>query len=147
MSYRTEPVTMWFDGRMVFRKSPIHGIGTFALQDIKAGETLMYVTGGLVYTPAEWDLVRFDEEMYNEARLSDTLRQITPKVYNYYFNHSCEPNTVDLSRHPTWTHYVAVRDIQAEEELTADYYVYGEGALERCACGSPHCRWPRQAPA
>jgi SET domain len=106
---------------------------------------LMYVTGGLVYTPAEWDLVRFEETMYTEGLWSDTLRQITPLVYHYYVNHSCEPNTVNLSRLPSWTHFVALRDIQAEEELTADYYVYGEGKLESCACGSPRCRWPRHS--
>jgi uncharacterized protein len=141
MSYRPEPLTMWFDGRMVFRKSPIHGIGTFALQEIKAGETLFYLTGGLIYTPAEWDLVRFEDDMYNEVHLSETLRQIAPKAFNYYFNHSCASNTVNVSQFPTSTHYVARRDIQADEELTADYYVYGEGKLQHCRCGSPNCRW------
>ncbi len=53
MTYRSVPVSMWFDRRIVYRKSSIHGIGTFALEDIQAGETLIWVTGGLVYTEAE----------------------------------------------------------------------------------------------
>jgi hypothetical protein len=44
MSYPTEPVTMWFDRRIVLRKSPIEGIGTFATEDIHAGEALVWVS-------------------------------------------------------------------------------------------------------
>jgi SET domain-containing protein len=140
MNYRSEPVSMWFDRRIVYRKSPIHGIGTFALEDIQAGETLIWVTGGLVYTEAENAGNRqFDGTMYNGEVLSDTLRIATPLAFHYYINHSCEPNVVDQSRHPTWTHYIALRDIHANEELTADYYT--QSTLDVCLCGSPACRW------
>ena len=141
ISYQSQPVTMWFDRRLVYRKSPIHGTGTFALEDIWAGETLMYVTGGLVYTPEDFQTgkVLFDGMMYNEARLTDTLRIATPISYHYFVNHSCEPNIIDQSGHPSWTHYLALRDIGAHEELTADYYT--EATLDRCACGLPSCRW------
>jgi len=47
-----EPVTMWFDRRIVMRKSPIHGVGTFATDDIRAGETLIFKY------PAVWCLYR-----------------------------------------------------------------------------------------
>ena len=50
MNFQSEPITMWFDRRLVLRKSPIHGIGTFATHDIDAGELLMLVTGGLILT-------------------------------------------------------------------------------------------------
>jgi hypothetical protein len=30
MNYQTEPLTMWFDRRLVMRASPIHGIGTLS---------------------------------------------------------------------------------------------------------------------
>jgi uncharacterized protein len=145
MHYRTEHVTMWFDRRLVFRKSSIHRVGTFTTDDIKAGETLIWVTGGLVITPADRETgnIQIDGEMYNEERLGDGVTIITPKVFNYYLNHSCAPNVVDQSKHATWTHYIALRDIQAQEELVADYYVYGEGSLEVCECQSPRCRWPR----
>jgi uncharacterized protein len=143
MSYQSQPVTMWFDRRIVYRKSPIHGTGTFAIEDIRAGETLVYVTGGLVYTPEDFQSgkVLFDGTMYNEEKLTDTLRIATPVSYHYFINHSCEPNIIDQSRHPSWTHYIALRDIRANEELTADYYI--EATLAMCACGSPRCRWTR----
>jgi len=137
---------MWFDRRIVLRKSPIHGTGTFTTDSIRAGETLIWVTGGLVFTAEDRHAgnVQIDGEMYNEAHLSDTLRILTPKVFNYYLNHSCDPNAVDQSQHPTWTHYIALCDIQAQEEITADYYVYGAGTLAVCLCRSPRCRWTHQ---
>ena len=54
MAYRTEAVTMWFDRRLAMRASPIHGIGTFATDAIHAGERLIWVTGGIVYTSDDW---------------------------------------------------------------------------------------------
>jgi SET domain-containing protein len=143
MNYRTEPMTMWVDRRLVMGKSPIHGTGTFATEDIYAGETLIWVTGGLVFIPQDWEAGTFqlDPELYTEAALSDNCTLVTPKSFHYYINHSCDPNAVDQSHRPTWTHYIALRDIQAWEEITADYYVYGEGKLEHCACQSPSCRW------
>jgi hypothetical protein len=132
---------MWFDRRIVYRQSPIHGIGTFALEEIQAGETLIYVSGGLVYTAEDFHTgrLRIEGTMYNEAKLTDTLFLATPVAYHYFINHSCAPNLIDQSQHPSWTHYIALRDIQADEELTADYYT--EATLASCRCGSPQCRW------
>ncbi|MBA3944815.1 MAG: SET domain-containing protein-lysine N-methyltransferase [Herpetosiphonaceae bacterium] len=143
MNYRTEPVTMWFDRRLVMRKSPIHGTGTFATEDIRAGEALIWVTGGIVYTPEDWHSgqVQLEPDMYNEERLGENLLIATPKSFHYYINHSCEPNAIDQSHHPTWTHYIALRDIRANEEITANYIEYGDPRLEVCACKSPGCRW------
>jgi SET domain-containing protein len=142
MSYQTEPVTMWSDRRLTMRHSPIHGVGTFATDAIRAGEALVWVTGGLVFSGEAWraGAVSIAAEMYNQERLGGDLFLITPKGFQYYINHSCAPSAVDLSQHPTWTHYVALRDITANEEITADYYDLT--TLERCACGAPECRWP-----
>lgn len=144
MNYQSTPVSMWFDHRIVYRKSPIHGIGTFALDTIRAGEIIIWVTGGLVYTADDFKnkVIDFDGAMYNEAQLSDTVRIATPVSYHYYLNHSCEPNVVDLSRFPTWTQYVTLRDIQPNEELVATYYT--PATLDVCVCGSSQCRWRKQ---
>jgi len=77
--------------------------------------------------------------MYNAAPLSATLQVVTPLAFHYYINHSCEPNIIDQSRYPTYTHYIALHDIRADEELTADYYTLS--TLEACQCGSAACRW------
>jgi SET domain-containing protein len=143
MNYQTEPITMWFDRRLVMRKSPIHNIGTFATQDISAGALLMMVTGGLVVTQQEKrsGLIQLAGEMYNEETLAENLFIITPKLFHYYINHSCDANAIDLARSAAATQYVAVRDIRANEEITADYY--NETTLDVCACKSPRCRWTK----
>ena len=141
MIYQTEPITMWFDRRIVLRKSPIHGIGTFTLHDIEAGELLIMVTGGIVFTAEDWETgkLQVEADMYNQETLADNVFQITPKVFHYYINHSCDPSVIDISRHSTSTQYVALRNIRANEEITADYY--DKTTLDVCACKSPHCRW------
>ena len=119
----TQPITMWFDHRLVMHASPIHGVGTFTTHGIAAGELLILVTGGLVYTREDWTLgrVKLAGDLYNEEVLPDGRLLATPKVFHYYINHADEPNIVDVTRHPASTQYVAMRDIPAGEELTADY--------------------------
>jgi SET domain-containing protein len=123
------------------RKSPIHGIGTFATYDIDAGELLMMVTGGIIVRPEDRqpDRLQLADDMYNGEALADNVFIVTPKVFHYYINHSCEPNAIDLSRSANSTQYVALRYIHANEEVTADYY--DETTLKVCACKAPRCRW------
>ena len=141
MTFQSEPITMWFDRRLVLCKSPIHGIGTFATHEIDAGELLMLVTGGLIVTAEDQqpDKLQLAAEMYNQESLSDDVFIVTPKLFHYYINHSCEPSAIDVSRRANSTQYVALRDIAANEEISADYY--DETTLEVCLCKSPHCRW------
>ena len=77
--------------------------------------------------------------MYNQEALTEDVFILTPKLFHYYINHSCEPNAVDVSRRANSTQYVALHDIRANEEITADYY--DETKLEVCLCKSPLCRW------
>jgi SET domain-containing protein len=141
MNYQAEPITMWFDRRLVLRKSPIHGIGTFATHDIDAGELLMLVTGGLIVTAEDQqpDKLQLVADMYNQESLAEDVFILTPKLFHYYINHSCDPNAVDISRRGNSTQYIALRNIHANEEITADYY--NETTLQVCLCKSPHCRW------
>jgi uncharacterized protein len=134
VNYQTEPLTMWFDRRLVMRTSPIHGIGTFATHDIDAGELLMLVTGGIIVRPEDRhaDQLQLAADIYNEEALADNVFIVTPKVFHYYINHSCDPNAIDLSRRANSTQYVALRSIRANEEITADYY--DVATLTMCAC-------------
>lgn len=136
MEYQSEPVTMWFDRRLAMRASPIHGIGTFATHAIRAGERLIWVSGGIVYTSEDWRAgrVQLAPEQYNEGQIADDLFIATPKSLYYYVNHSCDPNMLND---------VAWRDIAAGEEITTDY-AYCEAfpgyRLGPCSCGSSICR-------
>jgi len=136
MKFQTEPVTMWFDRRLAVRRSSIHGYGTFATEDIPAGEKLMWVSGGTVYTPEDWKSgkVQLAPEMYNESQLDDDLFVATPKSVYYYVNHSCDPAMLN---------FTAFRNIEAGEEITSDYiyaYAYPSFLIDPCTCGSPVCR-------
>ncbi len=141
MTYQSEPITMWIDRRLVMRKSAIQGIRTFAIEPIPAGQLLILTTGGLVLTSEDRQSgkVQLEAEMYNEEALPSDLSIITPKVFHYYVNHCCEPNTVDVSRSPNTTQYIAWRDIGAQEEIATDYGVVG-AEIEHCTCGSARCR-------
>jgi len=127
---------MWFDRRLVVRSSPIHGIGTFSTHPIHAGEQLMWVSGGIVYTTEDWRTgkVQLAPEFYNETQLEDDLFIATPKSLYYYINHSCDPNMLN---HMAW------RDIEAGDEITTDYASYQAFSayrLEPCNCKASNCR-------
>jgi SET domain-containing protein len=136
MEYQSEPVTMWFDRRLVMRKSPVHGIGTFATHPIRRGERLIWISGGIVYTTADWrsGKIQLAPDQYNESQIGDDLFIATPISLYYYVNHSCDPNMLNQT---------AFRNIQAGEEITTDY-ASGEASpdyvLEPCLCGSDLCR-------
>jgi SET domain-containing protein len=112
---------MWFDRRLVLRESPIHGIGTFTTHDIDAGELLMLVTGGIIVRAEDQqpDNLQLAADMYNQEALAEDMFIVTPKLFHYYINHSCEPNAVDVSRRANSTQYVALHNIRANAEITA----------------------------
>ena len=60
-----------------------------------------------------------------------------------YINHSCCPNSEsvfdtcpDPSQDRIWNS--ATRDINAGEEITYDYCMFGDAQI-RCRCGAPKC--------
>lgn len=65
-----------------------------------------------------------------------------------WINHSCAPNCeTQEGRHGKRVYIVALRDIQAGEELNYDYSLVIEGRLTRklkaqylCLCGADNCR-------
>jgi hypothetical protein len=129
------PDKCWFDPRLELRASPVHGRGVFATAPIAAGERIQ-VVGGLVVTGAERADLRLDPGVpYNEGQLDDDLWVLTPvdEGLNYFFNHSCDPNS---------TGEVARRSIAAGEEVTLDYAIEMDGdyRLAPCRCGTALCR-------
>ena len=127
-----------FDPRLELRPSPVHGRGVFATAPVRAGERLQ-VVGGTVFTGAEKaaGAVRLEPgREYNEGQLDEDLWIVMPvdEGLNYFFNHSCDPNS---------TGEVARRDIAAGEEVTMDYAIEiaDDGyVLAPCRCGTALCR-------
>ena len=65
-------------------------------------------------------------------------RWLDPEAPFVYLNHSCEPNLAICGERE----FVALRDIEAGEELTFDYAITEDELHWRmtCHCGTPSCR-------
>src|ERR1051325_3019194 len=141
------PVNEWFE----LRRSPIQGIGAFALQDIPKGTRIIEYTGEKI-SNAEADRRYEEDEMGRHHTFLFILnqRQVVDGAVggneSIFINHSCDPNCeTEISRGKIWVH--SMRAIPAGAELTYDYaYDYERGYTEKdllfyaCKCGSPKCR-------
>lgn len=123
------------------RKSPIDGLGLFAVKPIKRDEVIAIKGGHLI-----------QESVFNKlsAACKDASLQIHDKMYlspftdaeipyvMVYINHSCVPN-VGLRGH---VETIAMRDVEPGEELTGDYCVaYSHSHFKfDCKCGNKNCR-------
>ena len=114
------------------------GCAVYALRLITEG-VLVSVWGGTVITKDQLDLdmprftervIQLDEELY--------LLTSAEKEPNDCFNHSCEPNLGFIGQ----IGLVAMRDIEAGEELTFDYAMSDGAPYDEfeCDCGNPTCR-------
>ncbi len=131
----------WIDPRIEIRASPIGGKGMFAREPIKTGEIII-VWGGVVLTAEDVKAGRYRKgtlsAIADDLWLGGTLED--EDFAADYTNHSCDPN-LWMKDEAT---LMARRDIEAGEELTADYMMWeaneNYGAAWRCNCGSPLCR-------
>lgn len=110
----------------------------FARENIKKDE-LISLWGGRIISEAELDtsIPRFAQRV---VQLDEGLYLLTPEAEEPTdcFNHSCDPNMGFFGQ----IGLVALRDIQAGDELSFDYAMcdgepYDEFA---CYCGSARCR-------
>lgn len=122
------------------RSSCKQGKGFFAAEKILRGEVVAIRSG---------HIVEFEEAMRLDQFVGDFSLQLSddhflcPKTKEevdniaIYINHSCDPN-VGMDGQIS---YVAMRDVQAGEELCLDYAMAmtTEYRME-CKCGSEYCR-------
>jgi len=115
------------------------GYGVFASSPIPKG-SILYVQDQLE--------IRVTPELY--ATLGDASRAAVEK-YSFidpegirilswdiakYVNHSCSPNSLST----VWGFEIAIRDIEAGEEVTDDYGLFNLDWEMECSCGHKHCR-------
>ena len=121
------------------RRSPIEGVGIFALRDYRAGEIILARDESREVTDAH----PLRPESGEERRWCDDLAGGRVVLLGYperHLNHSC-----DSSAYVRFIdgrgHIVARRDIAAGEEIGNDYCInsFGDGTW-RCSCSSPRCR-------
>lgn len=111
--------------------SEIHGLGCFAGEDIKKGQTVWRFDDGIDLVFAEKDFSKFPEsfveflKMYAYSPLNDSEKKYILCADNArHMNHSESPN---LDETPEGLN-VALRDIKAGEELTCDYSQFDKDA-------------------
>lgn len=125
------------------RANSIEGNGIFAREHIHKGE-IVCAKGGHILDVAEFEstapllkkyCLQIEDDLFrgprNEAEIPENA---------LYINHSCDPN-VGFQGQLT---YVALREIEAGEELTHDYAMCytTDSALPamNCWCKNDHCR-------
>jgi hypothetical protein len=143
------------------RRSPVHGVGAFALRRIRKGSRIVEYLGERV-SHEEADR-RYEDKDATDAHtflfIVDSRTVIDAGVDGNdarFLNHSCNPNcqSVIESRR---VFIEAVRTIQPGEEMTYDYQIQREDddppGIEEvfaCHCGFPQCRgtmlWPPDPP-
>jgi SET domain-containing protein len=138
----------WFE----LRRSPIQGVGAFALKDIPKGTRIVEYVGEKI-SNAEADRRYDDAKMSRHHTFLFILNKKQVIDANYggnasmYINHSCDPNCETfIPRGRIWIE--SMRDIKAGEELTYDYMYdmdksYTDDDLFKlyaCHCGSAKCR-------
>ncbi len=120
--------------------SEIAGRGLVAVEAIGKDEVVA-VKGGHIVTSEQ--LGAMSERLQNsDVQITDDLHLVALSDEEYegvmlFINHSCEPN-VGFAGNVV---LVAMRDIDAGEELTIDYAMFDDydGSLT-CTCGRPTCR-------
>jgi SET domain-containing protein len=125
---------------LVIRHSKIDSEGCYATAPIKKDAVIVEYTGPRI-TIKEADALYDDHPRTYLFGLSDGKHVIDGEGVAAFINHSCNPNCeADEKQGRVWI--IAIRDIEAGEELTYDYNLY-DGDLDDpspCSCGAPNCR-------
>ncbi|EPR61094.1 putative histone lysine methyltransferase, SET [Toxoplasma gondii GT1] len=154
--------------RVKLQKSRIHGYGVYAVDWIKAGETIMEYVGqayafkqrkggldGEEPNLAEIREARYDWQHGNcyifslEADKSQAEGNVACTKTKFvdatdsgnlarYINHSCEPNCESVRMPHNAVAIVALRDLLPGEELFYDYH-FSDKSKEVCLCGARTC--------
>lgn len=126
---------------LILTFSKIHSMGCYTDMPISAGSFIVEYTGARLTADEADERYAEQEETYLFG-LSDGKQVIDGYGTAAFINHSCDPNceTEEDEEGRVWI--VALRDIQAGEELTYDYSLYDgeDDDPSMCACGAKNCR-------
>ena len=124
---------------LVFKASPIHGLGGFAKADIGQGTRIIEYLGERI---SKSESVRRCEQNNEYVFTLNAEQDLDGNVaWNpaRFLNHSCSPNCdAEMDGGRIWI--VAQRDIDEGEELTFNYgYDLVDYREHPCHCGMPEC--------
>ena len=125
------------------RQSAIEGKGLFAKEPFKRGERFKATCGEapfVVMTEKEFEAYKQTVDSWDAVYIGDGKHRVgilsKDDDPSNYGNHSCRPNLKSGSDGMV----VALRDIEAGEELTGDYAQYSPKSWTmECNCGTSNC--------
>ena len=126
--------------KIEIRQDTLAGRGVIAIANITQDEIVAIKAGHIItgdeieqVTATAGDMaLQIDDEFYLAPRTVDEVEDMS-----VFINHSCDPNVGFRGQ----VVYVAMRDIQAGEELCHDYSMErSDDYVLVCHCGSPLCR-------
>ncbi|PYQ97213.1 MAG: hypothetical protein DMF96_15495 [Acidobacteria bacterium] len=118
--------------RIVVKPSPIHGCGVFAATRIEAGEVIV---DGCREVLSNEEVKALPEEERAFLAVMDGQNVLFHPPARFV-NHSCNPNARGSDSRD-----VAIRVIEAGEEITVDYVAEQVPVLKlKCNCKAPTCR-------
>lgn len=125
--------------RLLFKESPIHGLGGFAKIEIQSGIRVIEYVGERI--SKQESMHRCEASNHYIFAINDREDLDGNVDWNpaRFINHSCAPNCeVEWDGSHLWI--VAKRDIKAGEEITFNYgYDLVDYQEYPCACGSAEC--------
>jgi hypothetical protein len=116
--------------KVVVRESPIHGRGVFAAKRIDAGEVI--IDGRDILTDEAVAALPAEEREFVSVIDGWNILMTPP---SRFVNHSCNPNA-----RGTRERDIAIRVIEAGEEITMDYADEAPELKFECKCGALNCR-------
>ncbi len=126
--------------KIEIRDDTLAGRGVVAVEDI-AKDEIVAIKAGNIITRGELEqatrdagdmALQIDDDFYIAPRSPDEILDMSVMI-----NHSCDPNVGFRGQ----VVYVAMRDIEAGEELCHDYAMERSDDYElECHCGSALCR-------
>ncbi|MHB1935670.1 MAG: SET domain-containing protein [Acidobacteriaceae bacterium] len=124
---------------LIVRSSSIHAAGCYTTTPIAKGTRVVEYTGPLI-DKEEADRRYEDKPITYLFGIGDGSKVIDGHGIAMFINHSCDANceTEEIDGR-VWI--MAIRDIDAGEELCYDYCLYDGGEEEApCNCGAKKCR-------
>ncbi len=134
-----QPAAVKKSGDLLFKTSPIHGLGGFAQTDLPKGSRAIEYVGWRIDKAESVRQCQENNEYIFALNDREDLDGNVPWNPARLLNHSCEPNCeAELVDGRIWI--VAARDIRAGEEITFNYGFDLEDYREHpCSCGSARC--------
>ena len=133
-------IRSWRSPKVEVRDGSVAGLGVFAREPVAAGEIVAVKAGHIVHRDEVVRLtaeigdqsLQIHDDLYLSPRTADEVDETSIRI-----NHSCNANVGFRGQ----VLYVAIRDIEVDEELCHDYAMSRTDDYRLgCACGTLSCR-------